>query len=358
VTAYNDQNIPTALLNAMESPLDHVLGVFAKLFVEWKFMTIFSILFGYGFGLILAGLEKKNINPTPFFIRRMSWLFVIGILHAMFWWGDVLHFYAVTGLLLLACRKLRTSHLLIASCLCMFLIPPLISFFFINQPSFFTEENLMILYRQYKYGGLGDIIPFNLRLNYEAYIITGRDLNDIILTLGRFLFGYYLLRIGLFDRIEHKKAVFTKLVRISAPITIAYIVFRWWSLQPEFGMNEYLLEPLLGVGLFTMACCYMFTLVWLNIHFGTNKLFRVLQSLGKMTLSNYLLVSVCSISFFYGIGFGLLGELPMRSVWLFACCCLCGVSAFSIYWLDNFRYGPAEWIWRQLTYKKRIPLSK
>ena len=105
-TSYNYQNLPASVFNAISSPLDIALKNFNAVFFEWKFYTTFSILFGYGFGLILSSLEKKNINPNSFFLRRMFWLFVIGVVHTLFWWADVLHLYAVSGIFLLGFRKI------------------------------------------------------------------------------------------------------------------------------------------------------------------------------------------------------------------------------------------------------------
>ena len=87
-------------------------------------------------------------------------------------------------------------------------------------------------------------------------------------------------------------------------------------------------------------------------------LFKALQALGKMTLTNYLLVSAIMIIILYGIGFGKLGELSMHEIWIAAVVWLTIEILFSSYWLKYFRYGPVEWIWRQLTYGKRLPLKK
>jgi len=48
------------------------------------------------------------------------------------------------------------------------------------------------------------------------------------------------------------------------------------------------------------------------------KFFAALQSLGKMTLTNYLLVSSISVILLYGIGFGQLGILSMHTIWICA----------------------------------------
>src|ERR1051325_3304734 len=132
-TGYNYENLPSSVFDAISSPLDKALNNFNTVFFEWKFYTLFSILFGYGFGLILSSLEKKNINPNPFFLRRMFWLFVFGFIHTLFWWADVLHIYAIAGVFLLGFRKLSTRTILICSLLGMFIIPPFISYVFRNE---------------------------------------------------------------------------------------------------------------------------------------------------------------------------------------------------------------------------------
>jgi uncharacterized protein len=67
-TTYNYQNLLSDSLNSISSPIDSMLNDFNTLFLEWKFMTIFSILFGYGFGLILSGLEQRGVDAVPFFL--------------------------------------------------------------------------------------------------------------------------------------------------------------------------------------------------------------------------------------------------------------------------------------------------
>jgi len=77
-----------------------------------------------------------------------------------------------------------------------------------------------------------------------------------------------------------------------------------------------------------------------------------------MTLTNYLMVSAIAVLLLYGIGFGLLGEIRMSTIWLLTISWLVVEIIFSMYWLGSFRFGPLEWIWRQLTYRRRIPLKK
>ena len=357
-TSFTDQQLPSSVLDSISSPADKTLSLVNAIFFEWKFMTTFSILFGYGFGLILISLEKKNINADAFFIRRMFWLFIIGVIHTLFWWGDVLHFYALSGALLLLFKKSPPRIILLCSILFMFVLPPFVSWLFRDQPDYFTDKNLQLLYEQYKNGNIIDVFRMNISLYYGAFIVTGYDVHDILETLGRFLFGYYLLRIGLFNSIENKKSTFKKVLLFTAPIMTTYFMIRWLSLNGILKTEEVYWEPLIKMGIISTSCFYCSVLVLLFTSFGMTRLFSSLQALGKMTLTNYLLVSTFLIVLLYGIGFGKLGSLPMSIIWLYALGWLIFEILFSTYWLNKFRYGPMEWIWRQLTYGKRIRLRK
>ena len=75
--------------------IDEIVRFLQYLVVDGKFYSIFSILFGIGFSLIM---ERHGLR---LFVRRMLILVIIGFLHLMFIWsGDILLLYAVGGLLL------------------------------------------------------------------------------------------------------------------------------------------------------------------------------------------------------------------------------------------------------------------
>lgn len=253
-TSYIDQNLPSGILYSISTPFDKSLPTLNTLFFEWKFMTIFSILFGYGFGLIRIGLEKKNINPNAFFTRRMWWLFVIGLIHTLFWWGDVLHFYAVYGLMLLPFKKVSVRTLLFCSLFLMFVVPPFVSLLFQDSPDYFTDQNMQLLYEHCKHGSMLDIFKCNINLYYKAFILTGGDLHDISETLGRFLFGYFLLGMKLFESIKTKKQFFKNVSIVTAPLMLVYLIIRRLSLQDIISTGTFYWEPLLKIGILSTSC--------------------------------------------------------------------------------------------------------
>ncbi|WP_416305288.1 DUF418 domain-containing protein [Neptunicella sp. SCSIO 80796] len=82
--------------------LDWTAGWLIKVFIEGKFYKLFSLLFGMGFAVMLIRAQHAGRPFTGWFVRRMLVLFVIGMLHMCFLWGgDILHDYALGGLLLL-----------------------------------------------------------------------------------------------------------------------------------------------------------------------------------------------------------------------------------------------------------------
>lgn len=357
-TSYINQQTPDAILSANSSSLDNILMNINAIFFEWKFMTLFSILFGYGFGLILESLKKKNIDPNAFFLRRMFWLFIFGCIHSLFWWADVLHLYALSGILLLLFRKISTRSLLICSFLFMVLVPLIISYIFRNQPETFTDNDVQDLYYTYKHGNIANVFSFNTRFYYKMFVISGSDLHDLFETLGRFLLGYFLLRIKFFQEIQSKKLFFKKILLFSLPVTLGYFFIRWQLISDTIKLNQFVRSLILSIGIFSTTTFYVSLLVILFLKTGMNYFFNTLQALGRMTLTNYLLISTFLIILLYGFGFNKLGEVSVHAIWLYALGWLIFEVAFSSYWLKNFRYGPLEWIWRQLTYRKRLPLRK
>ncbi|MCZ8216674.1 MAG: hypothetical protein O9262_10570, partial [Cyclobacteriaceae bacterium] len=88
---------------------------FNEYLTEGKFYIIFSFLFGLGFSVQLTRAEAKESNILSFYPRRLMILLAFGILHSLFWWGDVLRIYSLLGFVLLALRKLSNQWLLFLS---------------------------------------------------------------------------------------------------------------------------------------------------------------------------------------------------------------------------------------------------
>ena len=78
---------------------------------------------------------------------------------------------------------------------------------------------------------------------------------------------------------------------------------------------------------------------------------------GRMALTNYLLQIAALDLLFSGYGLGL-GQIRPLYVPAAALACFAAEAVFSTIWLRNFRFGPAEWLWRSLTYSQLQPLGR
>src|SRR5437868_5049371 len=109
-----------------QAPLvDHITHFLVHFFVEGKFYSIFSFLFGFGFALQIARAEERGDTKASLFKRRLFWLLVLGLMHgALLWAGDILSIYALMGFLLILFRR-KTDGALLKWALVLIVIPVL-----------------------------------------------------------------------------------------------------------------------------------------------------------------------------------------------------------------------------------------
>ncbi|MDX2066783.1 MAG: hypothetical protein SFV55_00070 [Haliscomenobacter sp.] len=85
--------------------LDKQLNFLYAMFIEGKFYSIFSLLFGWGIALqIQRGLDKGS-DALPTIRRRLFFMLLLGFGHILIWPGDIVLFYAMLGFLLLPLRR-------------------------------------------------------------------------------------------------------------------------------------------------------------------------------------------------------------------------------------------------------------
>ena len=93
-------------IEAQSPMVDQITHFLVHFFIEGKFYSIFSFLFGFGFAMQIARAEERDDPNASVFKRRLFWLLVIGLLHAyLLWAGDILSIYALMGFLLILFRK-------------------------------------------------------------------------------------------------------------------------------------------------------------------------------------------------------------------------------------------------------------
>ena len=330
--------------------------------IDGKFYTLFAFLFGLGFALQLQRLEGRGAAATRIYLRRTTILLAFGLIHLFaFWLGDILTPYALLGFVLLAIRKWSDRSLLIASGIA--LIVPVIGYaifwtfgidnslglyniaFSIVPPG---AENPMVDLRLTDWGdrlqsslGLGV-----LRLGYLfdtwrwpklfAIMLLGlwagrRLINGELFGNTRLLWG--VLLVGLASG------------AVAGPIlaSLGGIGFnRPYSLNGFFAVVAYTFA-VIPLGL---AYAAAFVLAWR----GASRVLRILAAPGRMALTNYLAQTLVGLTVFYGVGFGQAGDWSIQALLAFAFAVYVAQGTLSHFWLRHFNYGPAEWLWRSLTY--------
>jgi uncharacterized protein len=94
--------------------IDQKLSFLYTMFIDGKFYSIFSLLFGWGIALQIQQGIAKDSDPIPIIRRRLLFMLLLGFVHILIWTGDIVLFYAMLGFLLLPLRKFSDKTLLIA----------------------------------------------------------------------------------------------------------------------------------------------------------------------------------------------------------------------------------------------------
>lgn len=344
--------------------IDEIVRFLQYLVVDGKFYSIFSILFGIGFSLIL---ERHGLR---LFVRRMLILVIIGFLHLMFIWsGDILLLYAVGGLLLTLMIGLSDKSLLLLA-LSLILIPvgldALIEFGGFNFPEPFyqawwnkaktlgiNEANFASWLRDAN--SYGQMFAFLIQGAYERLweFVEGHRLPKVV---GLFILGYLASKHRLYTRLQDlplRKALYWN-VSIGLPTSLLYA----WSATSGHPWGLTVHSLLYGVSVIPLAIVFIIGICLLYLQSPKSVVFRWLAAPGRMALSCYISHSLIGVLLFYGLGFGLGTSLGLVYIELIALVVFFIQIIVCRIWLNYFRFGPLEWLWRMLTYGHYFPIIK
>jgi len=367
--------------------------VFAHLFFELKMMGIFSMLFGAGVILMTERAQAAGRSFGGIYYRRTLWLLVFGLIHAyLVWHGDILVTYALCGFLLYLFRR-KSSQTLIISALALLVFGALLS-----AGGGFAQSALrdgvadiqsqveageemtprwQALVEQWEdlrhgfapspeetaetiaamRGSAPEVLAANIRetigMHTEAlpFFLIWR-------TMALMLLGMGLMKAGVFTA-QRSPGFYRNWIIFGFGLGLPVIAFgiREWSRHDyDFiasflyvGHYNYFASVLVSVGFvgLVIRMCQTGRLAGLRAR---------LAAVGRMALSNYLLQSLLGVLIFNGYGFGLFGAVGRFNLWWF----ILGIWALQLFispwWLARYHFGPAEWLWRTLTYARAQPM--
>ncbi len=349
------------------SNIDQFAERVLQLFFYTKFFPIFSLLFGLGISMQVLKLKKHNKKTFAFLSRRMLILFMIGVFHIIFIWsGDVLNLYAILGLFV--SFFVSKSNKLILSLSAFFLLFP----FYDGIFSFLFRKvnfNPGIFIKNYDGALVNNIISEGtylegIKLRLLEYISNIPMLFGFLapIALSMFLLGIYL------GKNEIYKSIKTYLRTIKKPIIIITLIANIYRIAFLFFLPGYEIysnqnfQPyfikLMVISDVITGLFYLWVIGWLWYYSKLKSLFKPLEYVGRMALTNYIMQSLIGLIIFSSIGFSLYEKLSPSETLLTAFAVFCLQVIYSRLWLTYFRFGPLEWIWRCLTYKKILPIRR
>lgn len=392
-----------------DAPYHHVTNFEGINFKSWAFVFVFfegtmrglfSMLFGASC-LLVTSKNNGDVNSADIYFRRIMWLFILGLVDAyiLLWDGDILYGYAVCGLFLFTFRKIQAKLLIV-----MGLALALASF---GRSSYNYNEsrNMRFAYNS----AMADSTKLHKKLTKEQKESiskweektkwTKKDtaaINKNIRTLrgdfptvfkqkledGQFLQKWTLYNLNFWDEILmmfigmglYKLGVFTNQIskqKYWAMLLLGYgigVPLKLWKLYlVNFAFQNFGLY--LELNWFSAWSFYDLQRVFTTIgHIGllmlvfntswSSWLVKIYSKAGQMALSNYMLTSIISAFFFYGFGFGMFAKLELHQMYIYCVVIWVILLIFSNLWLKYFMFGPAEWLWRSLTYWKKQPLKR
>ncbi|MHB8912649.1 MAG: DUF418 domain-containing protein [Lysobacter sp.] len=341
--------------------LDPALGVL----VSGKFIALFSLLFGVGFAI---QMQRAAGDPAARrrYLRRLGALLAIGLLHgSLLWWGDVLRYYAVLGLVLLPLYRWPTRWLVIIGAVLIVVPQPLLAQLFAEAaPRLATQEQAYAAALAAFTSPDGSTMLHGNRAFFDWWLPMRWGIP--LAVAGCMLIGVALGR----SRVLHDPAMhapFWRRLLIALPVGLALAL---GLMLAEYGrlpgpegwpagdgarawlrMLNRTAALLLGLG-------YMAGFVWLFGQRHGRRALLPLAPVGRMALSNYLAQTVVGVGVFYGVGLGLgprYGLVGVGVAWVLVFAVQIAVSHW---WLARFRFGPAEWLWRSATYARWQPMRR
>ncbi|MFS0671591.1 DUF418 domain-containing protein [Ornithinibacillus sp. 179-J 7C1 HS] len=346
---------------------DYWLDGFFTLFIDMKFFTIFSFLFGLGFYIFISRAEMKGQAATKLYIRRIIALLVFGLIHLIaLWYGDILHTYALSGLFLLLFykRKIKTMLIWAGSLLLAYnafnsltLLIPNTLLEQIEVPRIVMESEVSSYTAIYQHSGYLEWVSY--RLGAELPMILLNILPAMIPVLAMFLIGLAAGKAGIFQDVSKHLQLLKKIRLITLLISIplvALLALYTFGIVDSGVKQLYIIQVLTSIS--SIPLC-LFYITALTILLRRNKWQQRLRSLGftgQMALTNYLMQTIISIGIF--VGFGWYGKVNLVTGTIICFIIFAVQMIISTFWLKKFRFGPFEWLWRSITYWRIQPLVK
>lgn len=345
-----------------------------EVFFHGKFMFLFAMLFGVGVTVWDKKLAGQPLTRgTGRWYARCGWLAAFGMAHGwILWFGDILFMYALSGMVVVWWVRRLPAWVLVLGGLVVYLIgtglmsgltalqfmapPEQMQAQQAQQMQFMGPEVQMEAYT----GSYLDALRHRAIMLIIMYILA--PLLLIWWATGLMMLGMGLSKAGfLLGRCSAKVYAATAILGAIIGFGLTLPV-NAWTHNEDHPMRVVwwgVLYQLVGM---PIGIAYASVLALVVKLAASNPVAAAisggLANIGRMALSNYLSHSIICCAVFYGYGFGYYARVEFPQLWLVILAIWTFNFAFSAVWLRFFRFGPAEWLWRSLTYMTFQPIRR
>lgn len=359
---------------------DRLVWLFQFILIDHKMRGLFTLLFGAGMMLFMEKAWARG-ETRWLQLRRLLWLLLFGAMHFYFiWFGDILQLYAVWGMIALMAMRWSARKQLIAGLLLyafgtVAMAVAMGSQYYIAthpQSALVTDEaRLEILGAEAKeLAKVSSDMQLFQNATYPDFVhhqifemskfnLTGQAFG-LFETIGLIMLGMALYRYGFFSgALDPRRmqrlgwAGLTVGAALSAvsglivflegfPYLLTLFVFQGTMMLPRLAF-------VMGLAALLVVWAPRATQTWLGVR---------LVAAGRMAFSNYLGTSIIMLFLFHGWALGLYGRLHRFELFLVVLAIWAAMLLGSKFWLERFRFGPLEWLWRCLTYWRVFPIRR
>ena len=349
---------------------DQIVQVFNGMFIMGKFFSIFAVLFGISFAIMMGNAAARGRNFSGRFIWRLALLFAIGFVHSLIYRGDILTIYAAIGLCLPFFYRVPNKVLWFIIILLFLGLGRWLFYLVTGTSSILSYDQspqspfIAAYFEVLKTGSLFEIARDNFINGFasKADFQLGA-FGRAYLTLAYFLVGMWLVRTGIINNLEANKHLIKKTLKwsLGACVVFFFCIGASFSFIPnlmEFknwlSVFAFVFYDLFNIA-FTAVLMSSFLLIYLRKPTGW---LGSLAPYGRMALSNYVLQTIIGTFLLYGWGLGLVGELHDWQMFLLSVVVIYLQIQLSKLWLSRYYYGPLEWLWRCGTYFKGVKFAR
>lgn len=383
-------------------PIDQAASALVRALFEFKFVSLFSLLFGMGMVVQMRRAAARGRRFGPLFLRRTFVLMALGLAHALLlWYGDILFIYSIVALIAFTLRRVSPRGLLIIGVIGV-LLATVMSGGFTSLAVIFDEEveavdepppdaietpevaaeeavcpdgddrwerfttaleedegdgkRLMeaeiiayaegpmlatLVFRAIEYG----IVLFAMTISGFGFRI-----------LAMFLIGAALMKLDFFAPERRRWHWWFALLGlgIGLPGELA-LVWTYHVHDYTVGWAEVLVETTHGLSSLALCLGYIGAITLLAGSPALRRVTGVLACVGRLALSNYLLQTLVATTLMYWWGLGWFDTVPPSRQLGLVVIIYAIQLVLSVLWLRVFRIGPFEWLWRSLTYGRVQP---